>query len=159
MRKSLKAFTIHSLVEASLQVLQEELTGNEAMFPHLDNVAVVDGIAQLRQCHVQLVHPETTSMSCQIQPHTELVHPETTSMSCQIQPHTELVHPETTTMSCQIQRRHRTCVFRHAIFMDNDSSDSSLSICTHADSPAKHLSVFMDTDSAGGWQPLPFYTH
>ena len=47
------------LVEAGLEVLSEELAGHEAVLPDSDDTAVVDGITQLCEGHVQLVHPVT----------------------------------------------------------------------------------------------------
>ena len=38
-------------------MLQEELPGHKAVVPHLYDCAVVDGIAQVCQGHVELVHP------------------------------------------------------------------------------------------------------
>jgi hypothetical protein len=37
-------------------MLQKELPGDEAVLPDLNHVAVVDGVTQLGQRHVQLVH-------------------------------------------------------------------------------------------------------
>ncbi len=45
------------LIESAFEVLHEELSGHEAVFPHGDDGAVVDGVAQLRKRHVQFVHP------------------------------------------------------------------------------------------------------
>lgn len=46
----------HSLVEACLKMLQKEFTWNKAVFPDLNHITVIDGIAQLSQGHVKLVH-------------------------------------------------------------------------------------------------------
>lgn len=43
--------------ETRLEVLTEVLARRKAVVPHGDGGAVVDGEAQLRQRHVQLVHP------------------------------------------------------------------------------------------------------
>ena len=40
-------------------MLSEELARHEAVLPHGDHTAVVDGVAQLCEGHVQLVHPVT----------------------------------------------------------------------------------------------------
>jgi len=45
------------LVEAEFEVLSEEISRHKSVLPDGDDAAVVDGKAQLRQCHVQLVHP------------------------------------------------------------------------------------------------------
>ena len=52
------------LVKSGLQMLDEELARNKAVFPHLNDIAVVDGIAQLCKGHVQLVHSERKPKSC-----------------------------------------------------------------------------------------------
>ena len=52
------SYRVHVLVEAQLQLLQEELARYKAVVPHLDDVGVVDGITQLCQCHVQFVHSD-----------------------------------------------------------------------------------------------------
>ena len=45
------------LVEACLELLVEKLSGHKAVLPDVDHGVVVDGKAQLRQSHVQLIHP------------------------------------------------------------------------------------------------------
>lgn len=57
-KHALKCTACNLLVEASFQVLQEELTWNKAMIPNLNDIAVVQGITQLCQSHVQFIHPE-----------------------------------------------------------------------------------------------------
>ena len=46
------------LVKSGFQMLDEELPRNKAIFPHLNDIAVVDGIAQLCKGHVHIVHSE-----------------------------------------------------------------------------------------------------
>ena len=55
-RRSVLPYRCNLLVEACLEVLREELARNEAVLPHRDHTAVVDGIAQLGQGHVKFVH-------------------------------------------------------------------------------------------------------
>ena len=38
-------------------MLHKKFSGHKPMFPHCDDTAVVDGIAQLCQRHVEFVHP------------------------------------------------------------------------------------------------------
>ena len=52
------------LVKSGLQMLDEKLPRNKAVFPHLNDIAVVDGIAQLCKGHVQLVHSERRPTTC-----------------------------------------------------------------------------------------------
>lgn len=46
------------LVKSALQMLCEVFPGREAVGPHSHCAAVVDGVAQFGQGHVQFVHPE-----------------------------------------------------------------------------------------------------
>ena len=73
------------LVEAEFQVLREEIPRHEAVFPDSDDAAVVNGKAQLRQRHVQLVHPTWTDA------HTHRAHIDVHLQSIELQPVVKLL--------------------------------------------------------------------